>query len=382
VVVARRFTAGLAAGARLGRIFEQASVVASPSYRPLDPERRALLLRAKLTALVRAGWGVGTFDPDPRPAGGGAALKAGEQGWMLVEEDPGRALGRGLLWARRAGVHELHLLFSSDGDEATRAARRGRHFRTSVQAWQVHGTSLAEVAVEPLPSEPPLDPRAEPYRVLLRDGGADPVVEWGTLFGDVWGLEVARAQAEDGDLWLGVGVTKEDRLTHRLVWGDDPGVDAVRSVVDQARQAREHGDLAHPLNQLARERWLRAWLVEDPGQVGATALQPVSPPVPRPEDVRARAPAPALGSAPDGSALLAVCSVGLDTEAVPIAVELREAAASRAGRPVRLVLVVPAGDDHPLLRLVREDAAEPFDVVHVPDDWPVRSRRARSPGVG
>jgi hypothetical protein len=301
---------------------------------------------------------------------------------MLVEDDPGRALGRALLWARRAGVEELHLLFSSEGEEATRAARRGRLFRTRVQAWQVAGTTLAEVPVVPLPPEPLLDPRAERYREVLRAGGAEPVVEWGTLFGDVWGLEVARAQAEDGDLWLGVGVTKEDRLTHRLVWGEDPGADAVRTVVDQARQAREHGDPADPLNQLARERWLRAWLVVDPGQVGAAALQPVSPPVPRPEDVRVRAPAPALGSATDGSPLLAVCSVGLDTEAVPVAVELREAAAVRWGGPVRLVLVVPAGDDHPLLRLVRDDAAEPFDVVHVPDDWPVRCRQAYFSALG
>lgn len=351
--------------------------MATPHRRSLDPERRAFLLRAKLTALVRAHWGVDSFDPDPRPAGG-AAVKLGERGWMLVEDDPGRAVGRGVLWARRAGVQELHLLFSADGEEATRAARRGRHFRTRVQAWQVYGTELAEVAVEPLPPEPPLDRRAEPYQDVLRAAGAEPVAEWGTLFGDVWGLEVARVGAEDGNLWLGVGVTKEDRLTHRLMWGEDPGVEALRSVVDQARQAREHGDAADPLNQLARERWLRACLVEDPGQIGAASLHIVSSPVPRPEDVRVRSPAAALGSASDGQPVLAVCSVGVDTEAVPMAAELREAVAARSGGSVRLVLVVPAADDHPLLRLVREDAVEPLDVVHVPDDWPLRCRQSHA----
>jgi hypothetical protein len=353
--------------------------VVTPSHRSLDPERLARLRRAKLAALVRAHWGVDAFDPDPRPAGGTAG-KVGERGWMLVEEDAGRAVGRGLLWALRAGVRELHLLFSADREDAVRAARRGRLFRTAVQAWQVHGTELAAVGPEPLPPEPPLEGRAERYRQVIREAGARPVVEWGTLFGDVWGLEVARVREEDGELWLGIGVTKEDRRTHRLVWGDEPDVEAVRSVVEQVRDTRERADLAHPLNLLARERWLRSWLVGQPGQIGATSLEPVSPPVPRPDDVRVRAPSPALGSAADGESLLAVCSVGVDTEAVPVAVEVREAVEQRTGGRVRLALVVPAADDSPLLRLVEDDAIVPFDVIDVPDDWPLRCRDKGSTG--
>ena len=349
------------------------------SYRTLDAERRAALRRAKLAALVRSGWGVASFDADTRAAPGGtvaSVAKAGERGWMLVEDDADRAVGRGLLWARRAGVRELHILFSCDRGHATRAARRGRLFRTRVEVWQVHGTELSAVAAEPLPPEPALDPRAERYRQVLGDAGAEPVVEWGTLFGDVWGLEVARVQPGEGDVWLGVGVTKEDRLTHRLVWGDDPGVDAVRSVVDQVRRTRETGDLSHPLNQLARERWLRAWLVQEPDQVGARRLAPVSPPVPRADDVRLRAPAPASGSGLDGEPLLVVCTVGVDTEAVPVAVELADAVAGRSGALPRLVLAMPAADDHPLLRLVSQDTVVPLEVVRMPDDWPVRCQRA------
>ncbi len=37
-------------------------------------------------------------------------------GWMLVEDDAVRALGRGLLWSLKAGVRELHLLFAVDPD--------------------------------------------------------------------------------------------------------------------------------------------------------------------------------------------------------------------------------------------------------------------------
>ena len=386
-------------------------VMVTPGRGTLDPDRRLLLSRAKLAGLVRSHWGVDAFDGNARPAMSGLVARRGERGWMLVEEDAGRALGRALLWALRSGVRDLHLLFPADDEAAVPAARRGRLFRTQVAVWRVQGTDLSPVAAEPLPREPALDARAEPYRELLTAAGAEPVVEWGTLYGDVWGLEVARVEqarpaagqgppplgggrvevpagaAEppvelDDDLWLGVGVTKEDRLTHHLVWGGEPGVDAVRSVVDQVREIRERADLAHPLNQVARERWLRAWLLLEAAQVGAAGLQPVSPPVPRADDVRLRAPAAALGSAQDGQAVLVVCSVGFDSEAVPMAVELAEAATAGAGDATRLVVAMPARDDHPLLRLAMDDAVLPVELAAVPDDWPERCRAlSRSGGA-
>jgi hypothetical protein len=293
---------------------------------------------------------------------------------MLVDEEPGRALGRGLLWALRSGVHELHLLFSSDDAAALAAARRARGFRTRIAAWRVQEADLSPVAAEPLPPEPPLDARAGPYRELMVAAGAEPVVEWGTLYGDVWGLEVARVEREDDDLWLGIGVTKEDRLTHGLMWGDEPGAEALRAVVEQVRAIRERDDLAHPLNQVARERWLRAWLLREPGPVGAIALEPVSPTVPRADDVRVRTPAAAQGSGEDGRPVLVVCTVGFDSEAVPMAVELAEAASARSGRSTRLVVALPARDDHELLRLAMDDAVLPVELATVPDDWPDRCR--------
>ncbi len=351
------------------------------SSRPgaLDPDRRSLLSQAKLTALVRSHWGVGAFDGDPRPAMSGLVARRGESGWMLVEEEPGRALGRGLLWALRSGVRELHLLFASEHGAAVAAARRGRLFRTRVLVWRVEGAELAPVAAEPLPPEPPLDPRSEPYRHRMAAAGAEPVVEWGALYGDVWGLEVARVERQNVDLWLGVGVTKEDRLTHRLLSGDDPGTDALRSVVQQVRAIREHDDLAHPLNQVARERWLRAWLLLEPEQVGAGRLEPVAPTVPRADDVRVRMPAAALGSDEDGVPMVVVCTVGFDSEAVPMAAELAEAVAARSGHTTRLVIALPARDDHPLQRLVMADVGVPVELATVPDEWPERCRAFAAP---
>jgi hypothetical protein len=148
------------------------------------------------------------------------------------------------------------------------------------------------------------------------------------------------------------------------------------------RDTREDADLAHPLNQLARERWLRAWLLREPRRVGASHLEPVSPPVPRADDVRVRTPSPAQGSGPDGEPMLAVCSVGFDSEAIPMAVELAEAVSAGRTGEVRLVVVVPAGDDHPLLRLAADDAVLPVDLRRVPDDWPLLCRKTAGPTQG
>ena len=332
-----------------------------------------MLWRAKLTALVRHQWGVDGFDAEPRSVPGGVVARRGDVGWMLAEEEPGRAVGRGLLWALRAGVRELHLMVSGPRDGAVRAARRGQSFHTRIAVWSVHDTGLVAVSAEGLASEPPLDLRARPYREMIVDAGAEPVVEWGTLYGDVWGLEVARVNADGAGAWLEIGVGKQDRLVHRMMLGDEPPQKALAKVVDAVRQVRQDGELGHPLNQLARERWLRAWLVRNPDQVNARSLSPVAPPVAR-SDPRAPLPAPAVGRDEAGQELLVVCSVGFDTELVPMAAELQAAAAARTGHALPLVLCLPERHDHSLLRLQASDVVAPVSVALVPDDWPLRCR--------
>src|SRR5436190_15290743 len=60
---------------------------------PLEPERRQALLAAKLGALVRDQWGGDERRSSSFP--GGAALQAtsAATGWVLVEDQPNRALG-------------------------------------------------------------------------------------------------------------------------------------------------------------------------------------------------------------------------------------------------------------------------------------------------
>ena len=66
-----------------------------------------------------------------------------------------------------------------------------------------------------------------------------------------------------------------------------------------------------------------------------------------------------------GRPLLVVCSVGIDVDLVPAAVDARLA----DGRGPRLVLTMPEGDDHPVTRTLAAALVEPAEIVTIPGDW-------------
>jgi len=151
--------------------------------------------------------------------------------------------------------------------------------------------------------------------------------------------------------------------------GQDPAA-ALAEVIAVVRARRVAGAPRHPANTLAREGWLRALVVHRPELAGASRLRPVGSPWPRP-DLRRPAPVAALGTDPDGAALVVVCSTGVDLDLVPVAADLRGAhsTASDGGAP-GLALVVPAGDDYPVTRQLAARLHEPARVVTVPASWP------------
>ena len=85
-------------------------------------------------------------------------------------------------------------------------------------------------------------------------------------------------------------------------------------------------DAQHPLNRLAPERLLRWRLEQAAGAARASPrVAPAQPPVPRP-NVKDRVPCTAIGWRDDGSTVLLVCSVGVDLDLVPYAIDARLAA--------------------------------------------------------
>jgi hypothetical protein len=193
---------------------------------------------------------------------------------------------------------------------------------------------------------------------------------------------------------LEVGVGAADRELTALVHGGLAPREQLARVVDIVRSHRRAGAEPHPLNKLVPERWLRAVLCRHPGVIGLAQLRVAEPARPRP-NLRDRGIAVALGTSADGAAgssrgatsladgsvggsslpdatsggrpasVVVACSVGIDLDAVPSAVDSREAIDPDA----ELWLVVPERDDHPGTRRLAGRLRRPARIVTVADDW-------------
>ena len=287
--------------------------------------RRSRLRSVKLHALVRDHLGheldatPGTFPP-------GAAITADGGAWVLAEDDPGRALGPALAWALRNGATSLDLLAARDTGTL---ARRAAGIDFPVEVWHVDERSLLPALAEPLTPPPP----ARPEHLALVDtivaGGAVPIVEHGVVTGEVRGLEVCRVvdDPHTGAVRLEVGVGAHDREAFTIMHGDVPTVEALAGVVRAAEQHRQPGAVEHPLSRLVPERLVRWQLEQDPDLLGLVAVHPAEPPVARP-NVKDRMPCVAVGERAAGPPVLLVCSVGVDLDLVPYALDARAAAAA------------------------------------------------------
>lgn len=304
---------------------------------PHDPSPS--LLAAKLRALIGDGGTPTTFP-------GGAA---NTRGWVLANDNPARALGPALVWAGRHDIDpaDLHVIVD-DAAVAGTLARRATQFTGQPRIHVAQGRALHDARPAPpldLERRPPPDDMQ--FARTLRAAGAEPVVEHGVLVGEVNGLEVARVV--DGHLEVGVG--KHDRHAQTLVHGDRPMGEALAAAVAFVKQHRHAHAEPHPLNRLARERWLRADLIShDPEH-----LRPISSPVER-DDLRVNTPAPATSS---DNETVYVCSTGIDLDLVPVAADARLSVNEHA----RLVLVVPPKDDHPITRRLAAALERPAEIV-------------------
>jgi len=310
---------------------------------------------------VRARWGdagVGAGRGAPFPGGAGLRPESvGGAAFVLVEGAERRSLGGALAWALRFQAGALHLLVDANGDVL---ARRAEPFRLPVTVWAVTPSGIVEIEGRGFFPPPPLAAEDARWAEVLRAVGAEPVVEFGVLSGEVLGLEVARVV--DGRLEAGVGV--RDRTFHRDLEPERPVEEVLAEVVALVRRWRRAGAAIHLANTLAGERWLRHVLVARPDVVGAAWLAPMPPAVPR-GDLRLPSAAMMAGVDREGAPVVVAASTGVDLDLVPAAADAHRA----AGLPARLILAVPEGDDHPRTRQLAALLNEPAQVVTVPAGW-------------
>lgn len=352
------------------------TVPPEPDPAPASASARSRLLGVKLRALVGDHRGRPLADGDgaARSFPDGAALVIDDRAWVLVDGDATGRLGGALAWAIRAGATSLDLV----GEQGTGVlARRAAQLTFPINVWFAEGRVLLPAVAEPLASPPRADPEHLRLAPLIADAGADVTVEHGVVAGEVRGLEVCRvvdqptvgtiadgelgalsaAGIDDGAL-LEVGVGANDREAFRIIHGDVPTLEALGSVIGSVVAYRCDGAPQHPLNRLARERYLRWRLQQQPELIGLTAVTPAEPPVPRP-NLRDATPCVGSGVRPDGTATTVVCSTGVDLDLVGYVADLH------ARGDASVTVVVPSRDRVPITEELLGGLATPVDLLTV-----------------
>ncbi|MFT7601728.1 MAG: hypothetical protein ACI8TP_004689 [Acidimicrobiales bacterium] len=309
------------------------------------------LYAAKLTALARRI----TDDPfesceSPGQAGGFSRSAADEQEGkrqgLILAEGAGAigVLGPALLWAKKHDVATLHLL--SD-DAAPHLVRRAQWFESlgvSLEVWQIHGTEVVVAEAAPIAEVPELGADIWALAGVMTESGARVVDDHGRLVAEVAGLEIARVERDPQGLpVIEVGVGQADRELHHLVHSNLDIDTALKRAVGMVAAHRSPGAPPHPLNRLARERWLRSLVLDDPSLVGATTLEPVPPLRPR-STLLGTQPVAAVGTTTEGSPVVVVTSVGVDPDLAPEAADYR----GRTNPDASLIVVVPPRDTYQL----------------------------------
>ena len=332
----------------------------------LSDEQRAGLLRAQLAALVRD---LTQQDCGTATVGANAAVVVDGTAFVLSQVADAATLAGAIAWTLRQSASDLVLFTDDLGDDV---ARMAGHFDLPITVRSVQGAGSVPVEPAPFPARLPA-PEAPELIAQLTDAGLEVVVEGGVVRGEVSGLEVARLvvwpieSGGDGELHLEAGVGRFDRdavaATHQ---GEAPSATLARSVA-MVRAERVAGGATHPLARLARERWLRRSIIEDPGLVGATGLRPTETTVRR-DSVRDVSPAAAVGTSDDGDPVVVVCSSGVDLSLVPVAADTR----AWLDPSARLVLAVPERDRLPTLDRLAALLRRPAEVLTVPVPWDER----------
>lgn len=293
----------------------------------MEAAQRSNLFAVKLEALARANVVDEQFAIDrPGEFGGGAALMVvhecgARSAWVLLDQPGGKGLGAAIAWAQRFEAAVLHVVLER-ADGAGVVARRSFGFRLPVHVWRADGRTLHPVPPDDLPDVSMMPLAQLEFTATIVAGGAVPVIEHGVLAGEVNGLEVCRVvvDPDTGEVRLDVGIGAHDRETFQMLHGAKPKVEALAEVVRSVAEHRRHGAPRHPLNLLAQERLLRSRLVADPSLIGATAVAITEPPVPR-SNLKDAVPCVAVADM-GGRRVAVVCSVGVDLDVVPFAIDV------------------------------------------------------------
>jgi len=329
----------------------------------LDPERREGLERARATALARDSFGIDVAQASVEARPFGVVVSHPQGHLVIVGSEDLAALGGLLMWMDRQGGDDPVVVFEH---HAGVQARRLALLAPGVGVW-----SLADGRVEPAVPEPIKDPYPTPTDAdhlvaLIERCGAEVVIEDGIIRAEVAGLEVGRVVVGPAGSELEVGVGRFDREAGALLHADRPSEPTLADTVNRIAKHRQVGAPSDAVNRLARERWLRRLIVNDPGLAGLrqpVLVEPIPPRLSLLESV----PAALLGideTSTQDSKVLVICSVGVALDLVPSAADLVV-----RHHPDQVRFVVPARDRFAFVERSAMRLNLPVSFVNVEVPW-------------
>lgn len=340
----------------------------------LDSNTKGRLYQAKLKGLLSS-LSESECDPQklelvntPGGAGGIDAQGAGgsTRGFFLLGDDPKadtqiRGLGSALIWGDKHHVKELHVLV--EADSAGDLARRAAAFTSEIHVWEIQGIKLVAAVPSDLAQPPELSAAVMAFAPTMIAAQTLPVDDHGRLVAEIAGLEVARVSVDEEGAYLEVGVGQADRELQMLVHGGLDRVEALERAVGMVLEYRRLNAPLHPLNRMARERWLRSEILNDPSLVGLASAEPLAPLRPR-STLLGTEPCAALGTNAQGDSVVIVCSVGVDVDLAADAADYR----ARTGGDLEILLVVPQSSQHPAVARTVE-LLDRVSFVSFPSPW-------------
>jgi hypothetical protein len=292
------------------------------------------------------------------------AVVDGRAFYHAVDE---RSLGPALRWANTRGADQLTIF--ADESFSGDLARRAELLDTSVEVWQAEGVTVTPAVPKPALTPPTLPDNHLAYRAVIAEAGARPIDDHGMLVAEVAGLEVARVVDDEDEpqgTRLDVGVGQADRELQQYIHGHLDDDANLRRAIAAVVRHRNPGAAAHPLSRLARQRWLRSVLMDDPTLVGCGELAPIIPL--RPRDTLLGTEPTAAG----GDDVIVVCSVGVDLDLLPEAADYR----SRENPNAELVVVVPERD-RPLMGSLITEVVPRLRIQSIELPWEPRAEGQR-----
>ncbi len=301
------------------------------------------------------------FEPTAQGFPSGAYVVDGDHLVVYRHDDAALVLGPALLIAGKQRCTQVSILVgSSDASGAGLCARQTTQLSTDVSVFVVDGKDISPAVPTPDPGALACEADSEAFRREVASHGLETVVEAGLVRGELLGLEVARF--EHGAIQVGVG--RFDREAGAMIRGTGATDDALGDAIALVRPLRQAGALSHPLNRLARERWLRSVAMQDPSLLHLASIESVETVA---ERVNLLDPfvAGALGLDADGASVVVGFAAGVDTTAISHVADL-----VARHNPQRVVVAMPSDDLLASLTAVFDHLRVPTSVIGMAAPWP------------